>query len=164
MPVKLGERMISPSPNSFRSSCSKKLLIFHFLPRSYADHYDTLKITILNRTDGPVDTLTLNFKDLLGMKPVPHLPRCLILHRILRVGNGREHKVRTDGDVPRLGPVDTLTLNFKDLLGMKPVPNNPNFRDGVAPHIWNYNGKVEWYSFRSSCSKKLLIFHFLPRK
>ena len=49
--------------------------------------------------------------------------------------------------------VDTLTLNFKDLLGMKPVPNNPNFRDGVAPHIWNYNGKVECSTSRRPISR-----------
>ena len=77
-----------------------------FVTSVYADHYDTLKITILNRTDGPVDT---------------------------------------------------LTLKFKDLLGMKPVPNNPNFRDGVAPHIWNYNGKVEWYAYRPTAADYQVI-------
>lgn len=45
-----------------------------FVTTGYADHYDSLKITVLNRTDKPVDTLTLKLKDLLGMKPVPGSP------------------------------------------------------------------------------------------
>ncbi len=46
------------------------------------------------------------------------------------------------------GPVDTLVLNLKDLLGMKPVPGNPNFPRGVAPYIWVDRGQPEWYAFR----------------
>ena len=46
------------------------------------------------------------------------------------------------------GPVDTLTLKLNDLLGKKPVPGNPNFREGVAPHIWDCYGKLEWYAYR----------------
>lgn len=46
------------------------------------------------------------------------------------------------------GPVDTMVLNLKDLLGMKPVPGNPNFPKGVAPHIWDDSGKAEWYAYR----------------
>ena len=68
-----------------------------FITTGYADHYDSLKITVLNRTDGPVDT---------------------------------------------------LVLKLKDLLGMKPVPGNPNFRSGVTPHIWEDYGKFEWYAYR----------------
>lgn len=67
-----------------------------FITSGYADHYDSLKITVLNRTDGPVDT---------------------------------------------------LVLKLKDLLGMKPVPGNPNFRNGVVPHILDDYGKVGWYAF-----------------
>lgn len=67
-----------------------------FITSGHADHYDSLKITVLNRTDGPVDT---------------------------------------------------LVLKLKDLMGMKPVPGNPNFRNGVAPHIWDDYGKVGWYAF-----------------
>lgn len=33
------------------------------------------------------------------------------------------------------GDVDNLLLRFSDLFGKKMV-NNPNFRDGVIPHIW----------------------------
>ena len=68
-----------------------------FITSGYADHYDSLKITVLNRTDGPVDT---------------------------------------------------LVLKLKDLLGKKPVPGNPNFRSGVTPHIWEDYGKFEWYAYR----------------
>ena len=46
------------------------------------------------------------------------------------------------------GPVDTQVLKLKDLLGKKPVPGNPNFRSGVAPHIWDDYGKFEWYAYR----------------
>ena len=68
-----------------------------FITTGYADHYDSLKITVLNRTDGPVDT---------------------------------------------------LVLKLKDLLGKKPVPGNLNFREGVTPHIWDCYGKLEWYAYR----------------
>ena len=68
-----------------------------FITTGYADHYDSLKITVLNRTDGPVDT---------------------------------------------------LVLKLKDLLGKKSVPGNPNFRSGVTPHIWEDYGKFEWYAYR----------------
>ena len=59
-----------------------------------ADHYEALQMTILNRSDGQIDT---------------------------------------------------LRLRFKDVLGTKAVPNNPNFRNGISPHAWTYNGKTEWY-------------------
>ena len=61
-----------------------------FITSGYADHYNSLKITVMNRTDGPVDI---------------------------------------------------LVLKLKDLLGKKPVPGNPNFRNGVSPYIWVYQGK-----------------------
>lgn len=35
-----------------------------------ADHYEALQMTILNRSDGQVDTLRLRFKDVLGTKQV----------------------------------------------------------------------------------------------
>ena len=67
-----------------------------FITTNISNHYDALKLTVLNRTDGPVDT---------------------------------------------------LVLKLKDLLGMKPVSGNPNFRSGVAPHLWDNYGKVQWYAF-----------------
>ena len=45
------------------------------------------------------------------------------------------------------GEVDSLLFRFADTWGRKPVPNNPNFRDGVIPYIWTYN-KTEWYAYR----------------
>ena len=67
-----------------------------FVTSGYADHSDSLKITVLNRTEGVVDS---------------------------------------------------LTLKLKDLLGMKPVPGNMNLPGGVAPHIWECDGKPEWYAY-----------------
>ena len=72
-----------------------------FITSGYADHYDALKITVLNRTDGPVDT---------------------------------------------------LVLKLKDLLGKKSVPGNPNFREGVSPHIWDNYGKQEWYAYHPTAA------------
>lgn len=46
----------------------------------------------------------------------------------------------------REGEIDSSLLCFRDLWGMKKV-NNPNFRDGVSPHMWVYNGKAEWYAY-----------------
>lgn len=42
------------------------------------------------------------------------------------------------------GQVDILLLKLSDILGKKQT-NNPNFRDGVSPHIWDDCGKAEWY-------------------
>ena len=41
-----------------------------FVTMGTADHYEALKATVINRSDGPVDTLTLRFSDLLGRKSV----------------------------------------------------------------------------------------------
>ncbi len=43
------------------------------------------------------------------------------------------------------GVVDTHKINFLDVWGAFPVPDNPNFPDGIAPHIWTYDYKTEWY-------------------
>lgn len=67
-----------------------------FVAPRIVDHYDALKISILNRTNGVVDT---------------------------------------------------ISLKLRDVWGTKAVPNNPNFRDGVNPHIWVYNGKADWYAY-----------------
>ncbi len=42
------------------------------------------------------------------------------------------------------GVVDRTLLRFQDVWGKKQVPNNPNFRSGVIPHLWDDYGKVEW--------------------
>ena len=67
-----------------------------FISTYISNQYDALKLTVLNRTDGPVDT---------------------------------------------------LVLKLKDLLGMKPLPSRPNSRDGVAPHIWDDHGNADWYIY-----------------
>ena len=46
------------------------------------------------------------------------------------------------------GPIDSLVLRLKDIWGVKPVANNPNFRNGVCPYLWDCDGKVEWYAYR----------------
>lgn len=45
-----------------------------FVTVGHADHYEALRVTVLNRTGGEVDTLTLRFKEELGRKPVPGNP------------------------------------------------------------------------------------------
>ena len=45
------------------------------------------------------------------------------------------------------GPVDALALRLSDLIGKKMV-SNPNFRDGIAPYIWKYGDKIEWYVYK----------------
>lgn len=67
-----------------------------FSTSGHADHYDTLEVAVLNRTDGPVDT---------------------------------------------------LSLKLKEVLGRKTVPNNPNFSGSVEPHIWIYRETAEWYAY-----------------
>ena len=41
---------------------------------------------------------------------------------------------------------NALRLRFSDLLGTK-MTLNPNFRNGVEPHIWDDYGKVSWYVY-----------------
>ena len=72
-----------------------------FITTKISDQYDALKLAVLNRTDGPVDT---------------------------------------------------MVLRLKDILGNKPVPRNPNFPNGVSPHIWDDYGKAEWYAFRPTAA------------
>lgn len=45
------------------------------------------------------------------------------------------------------GQVDVLRLRFTDLLGKKQT-NNPNFCDGVDPHIWDSSDGVHWYVYQ----------------
>lgn len=44
------------------------------------------------------------------------------------------------------GEIDSSIVRFRDIWGIKPS-DNPNFRDGVNPHIWTYQGKSEWYVY-----------------
>ena len=45
------------------------------------------------------------------------------------------------------GVVDQIRLRITETIGIKKIPNHPSFRDGLAPHIWTYNGKTEWYGY-----------------
>jgi len=46
------------------------------------------------------------------------------------------------------GEVDSLLFRFRDTWGSKPIPNSLNFRNGVIPYIWTYQGDSEWYAYR----------------
>ena len=50
------------------------------------------------------------------------------------------------------GVVDRLELKIVDMIGRKTIPNNPNFKDGLAPHIWDYYGKLEWYGYQPTAA------------
>lgn len=68
-----------------------------FVTCGVADHYEALRLIVLNRTDGVVDK---------------------------------------------------LDLKFRDTMGLKMVPNNPNFTEGMAPYVWVYKDKPEWYAYK----------------
>ena len=57
------------------------------------------------------------------------------------------------------GQVDALRLRFSDLLGTK-MTSNPNFRNGVEPHIWDDYGKVSWYVYHPTRQDYAGIAHF----
>jgi len=67
-----------------------------FITQGTMDKYEALEATVLNRTDGKVDSLIFRFADTWGKKQVA----------------------------------------------------NKNFKDGVNPHIWTYQGKSEWHVYR----------------
>ena len=46
------------------------------------------------------------------------------------------------------GVVDSVLLRFTDIWGKQKV-SNPNFKEGMNPHIWTNSGKSEWYVFGS---------------
>ena len=68
----------------------------NFQTGGIADHYDRLKVTLLNRNEGIIDSMVLTFQDVLGIKKT----------------------------------------------------TNPNFRDGVNPHIWSYGRETKWYVYQ----------------
>ena len=45
----------------------------------------------------------------------------------------------------KTGEVDTNVVKFANLFGKKPT-TNPNFRDGIYPHIW-IDREVDWYVY-----------------
>ena len=46
------------------------------------------------------------------------------------------------------GQIDSTVFRFADIIGKKATQGNPNFRDGVYPHVWKYNGKYAWYAYK----------------
>ena len=42
------------------------------------------------------------------------------------------------------GPLDTLILRFKDVMGMKIDPSHYEMRNGMEPHIWEKETQVDW--------------------
>lgn len=49
------------------------------------------------------------------------------------------------------GIIDQLQIRFLDLLGTKAV-NNPNFPNGIDPHIWDDQGKAQWYVYHPTAA------------
>lgn len=47
----------------------------------------------------------------------------------------------------REGEVDSIVLGFGEVLGMK-GRDNPIFRGGFVPRIWNDEGCLEWYIYK----------------
>lgn len=66
-----------------------------FVSLNISSHYDALKINIINRTEGNVDSVTIRLRELWGNKHT----------------------------------------------------NNPNFREGISPHLWLSDNKLEWYVY-----------------
>ena len=74
-----GDGKIIDSPSCAGRTCfgtlGKDLRVrIQFVSTHISGEYDALKLTVLNRTDGPVDTQVLKLEDLLGKKPVPGNP------------------------------------------------------------------------------------------
>lgn len=51
----------------------------------------------------------------------------------------------------REGPVDSLLLRFADVLGKKQT-TNPNFREGIVPHIWKNGNDFAWYVYQPTAA------------
>ena len=45
------------------------------------------------------------------------------------------------------GEIDSQVIRFKELWGNKPVAGNPNFPNGISPHMWLNDAKLEWYAY-----------------
>lgn len=56
---------------AFFGKLTDKLRVkIEFVTMGIADHYQGIKATVINRNDGPVDTVSFSFSDLLGKKTV----------------------------------------------------------------------------------------------
>ena len=71
-----------------------------FATEGVADHYSALKVTLLNRKEGSIDSLLLRFSEVLGRKQT----------------------------------------------------TNPNFREGISPHIWKNGNDFAWYVYQPTAA------------
>ena len=71
-----------------------------FATEGVADHYSALKVTLLNRKEGSIDSLLLRFSEVLGRKQT----------------------------------------------------TNPNFREGISPHIWKNGNDFAWYYYQPTAA------------
>jgi len=49
------------------------------------------------------------------------------------------------------GVVDSIIVRFSELWGKK-LTQNPNFPNGLYPHLWHSDNKLEWYVYQPSAS------------
>lgn len=101
----LGQGLIIPEAVFAGRSCYGKLdedirVRMEFATERVADHYCALKVTLLNRKEGPIDSMLLRFSDVLGKKQTA----------------------------------------------------NPNFREGIVPHIWKDGDKFAWYVYQPTAA------------
>ncbi|MEA5011076.1 MAG: hypothetical protein VB100_05075 [Angelakisella sp.] len=47
------------------------------------------------------------------------------------------------------GVIDAVTLRFSDVWGKKPF-SGATYKEGLSPHVWIYQEKVEWYGYEPS--------------
>ena len=45
------------------------------------------------------------------------------------------------------GVIDRNIIKFADVWGRKQV-SNPNFREGIIPHIWKDGNQAQWYVYK----------------
>lgn len=63
------------------------------------------------------------------------------------IGRGSHYEgIKTSIINRKEGVVDSMLLRFSDIWGKRKV-DNPNFKDGIMPHIWADNGKADWYVY-----------------
>lgn len=54
------------------------------------------------------------------------------------------------------GVIDSMLLRFTDIWG-KPKVSNPNFKEGVNPHIWTNDGKSGWYVYKPGTAEYQML-------
>lgn len=46
------------------------------------------------------------------------------------------------------GPVDKIVIRFQDVLGVKTVSDNAIFKNGLVPHIREFENNASWYVYK----------------